>query len=191
MNHVNASDSLCAYEREKHLALDQKAFDQSLPDGGWRKVGNIPGCEIAAASLIADYRVRHPEATSTLAWHQGQLLATAGLHDQAITELANARLDSSQDIAGWNHYVDATIAFLAGDRQALEQAHEQLAKVVYNPASDLPAPEDGYIEWPTDPGQPTIRMRWPLNIDVVEGLVNCCGRSYREAYSSECRQGAK
>jgi hypothetical protein len=31
-------------------------------------------------------------------------------------------------------------------------------------------------------------MRWPPNIDVVEGLVRCVGRPYAEAYGA-CRPG--
>lgn len=180
-------DDRCSHDREALLSLDEAAFDQDLPDGGWRKIGNIPGCEATAAELIAAYRARHPGASSTVAWHEGQMLASAGLYEQAIPALESARKDPAQDVAGWNHYVDATIAFLAGDREGLEQARDRLAAVPFDETSGLPPLVDGYIVLPTQPGQPPMRMRWPPNIEVVEGLANCFGKSYNEAYGASCR----
>lgn len=112
---VGAADSRneqCVYDRDELLSLDEAAFDQDVPNGGWRRVGNIPGCEAAAAELIAAYRAKHPESSSTVAWHQGQMLASAGMSEEAIPVVESAKKDPSQDVAGWNHYVDATIAFL-------------------------------------------------------------------------------
>lgn len=43
----------CTYDNDAMLALDEQAFDQDVANGGWRKIGNIPGCELAAAELIA------------------------------------------------------------------------------------------------------------------------------------------
>lgn len=180
-------DDRCSYDEEALLSLDEAAFDQDLPDGGWRKIGNIPGCEAAAAELIAAYRARHPEASSTVAWHEGQMLASAGRYEQAIPALEDSRKDPARDLAGWNHYVDATIAFLAGDREGLEQARDRLAAVPYEQAPGLPPLVDGHVELPTQPGQPPLRMRWPPNIDVVEGFVNCFGKPYNEAYGAACR----
>ena len=176
-----------AYDEEAMLALDEAAFDQDLPDGGWRKIGNIPGCEAAAAELIAAYRTRHPDSSSTVAWHEGQMLASAGMNELAIPALEAARMDPALDPAEWNHYVDATIAFLAGDREALEQARDRLAAVPFDGTSGLPPLVDGFIELPTQPGQPPLRMRWPPNIEVVEGLLNCFGKSYNDAYGTACR----
>lgn len=181
------SAETCAYDLEELLALDEAAFDQDLPDGGWRRIGNISGCELAAAELIAAYRARHPDASSTVAWHEGQMLASAGMNEQAIQVLESARKDPSLDIAGWNQYVDATVAFLAGDRERLEQARDQLAALPYDAASGMPPLVDGFIEFPARSGQRPLRMRWPPNIDVVEGLLNCFGRSYNEAYGMACR----
>ena len=182
-------DGKCAYDQEALLSLDEAAFDQDLPNGGWRRIGNIPGCEAAAADLIAAYRARHPESSSTVAWHQGQMLASAGMNEQAVPALESARKDPSEDVAGWNHYVDATIAFLFGDRERLEQARDQLAAVPHDATPGMPPLVDGYIELPTQPGQPPIRMRWPPNIDVVDGLINCFGKPYSEAYGASCRPG--
>jgi len=185
-----ASDRVvgCAYDLPRMLALDEAAFDQDLPDGGWRAVGNIPGCQAAAAELIAAYRARHPGTSPNVAWHQGQMLAFAGMNAQAVAVLDSARKDPAEDIAGWNHYVDATIAFLSGDEEGLARARARLAATPVDAASGMPPPVDGYIELPGQPGQPPIRMRWPPNIDVVEGLVRCVGRPYAEAYGA-CRPG--
>lgn len=180
-------DVKCSYDEEALLALDEAAFDQSLPNGGWRAIGNVPGCEVAAAELIAAYRARHPAASSTVAWHEGQMWAAAGSHEKAIPALESARKDPARDPAGWNHYVDATIAFLAGDREALEQARDRLAAVPFDETSGLPPLVDGFIELPTQPGQPPMRMRWPPNIEVVDGLLNCFGKPYNDAYDMACR----
>lgn len=183
---AESGDGRCAYDAAL-LSLDEAAFDQDLPNGGWRSIGNIPGCEAAAAALIAAYRDRHPDASPTVAWHQGQMLAFAGLHDQAVPVLESARKDPARDVAGWNHYVDATIAFLSADRATLERARERLAAVPYEEAPGMPPLVDGAIELPSQPGQPPIRIRWPPNLDVVEGFVRCFGKSYREAYGAACR----
>ena len=184
---ADPSDEKCIYDQEEFLSLDEAAFDQDLPNGGWRKIGNIPGCEAAAAELIAAYRARHPESSSTVAWHQGQMLASAGMNEQAVPILESAKKDPSEDVGGWNYYVDATIAFLSGDKERLELARDQLAAVPYDATPGLPPLVDGYIELPTQPDLPPIRMRWPPNIDVVDGLISCFGKSYSEAYGSSCR----
>lgn len=61
----------CSHDKEALLALDENAFDQDLSNGGggWRKIGNVPGCELAAAELISAYRAKYPilELNSRLA----------------------------------------------------------------------------------------------------------------------------
>ncbi len=177
----------CSVDREAMLALDEPAFDQSLPDGGWRRLGTIPGCELAAAELIAAWRERHPQASPTVAWHQGQMLAQAGRNAEAIALLVMTRKPTDADLAGWNHYLDATVAFLGGDRGALLQARASLAGQPYPDMRDMPPLVDGHMELPTRPGQPAMRIRWPPNLDVVDGLVRCFGLSYAEAYGPRCR----
>lgn len=182
--------SMCAYDKNALLALDESAFDQDLSNGGggWRKIGNIPGCQLAAAELIADYRDKHPTSGSILAWHEGQMLASAGEYARAIPVLESARKDPSQDPIGWNHYVDATIAFLQRDQSELARARDRLAVVPYPTGSDLPSLKDGYIEFPAQDGRPAMRVRWPPNIEAVDGLVACFDKPYNEAYGA-CRPG--
>ena len=179
----------CAYDKDAMLALDEPAFDQDIGgEGGWRSVANIDGCQVAAADLIAEYRAQHPDGSNILAWHEGQMRAMAGQTERAIPLLDDARKSDAEDLGGWNPYVDATVAFLRNDKPALLDARTRLAAVGY-PADMGPPPVDGYIELPTQPGQPPMRVRWPPNIDVVDGLVACFGKTYSEAYGSEeCRK---
>ena len=48
-----APETPCIENRSALLALDQKAFDQTL-DSGWRPIANRPECRLAAADLIRD-----------------------------------------------------------------------------------------------------------------------------------------
>jgi hypothetical protein len=172
------------------LALDEKAFDQdvSAGGGGWRAIANIPGCGLAAADLLAAYRKRHSNASPIVAWHEGQLRASAGQSDQAIPLLESARKPAEQNLDGWNYYVDASVAFLRHDKTALLDARAHLAAVTYPENVGMPPLKDGHIEFPAQPGQPPFRMRWPPNIDVVDGLIACFGKSYAEAYGApSCR----
>lgn len=175
----------CAYDRGAMLTLDEASFDQDMA-GGWRAVAARPGCDLAAAELIATWRQLHPQAGGVVAWHEGQLRASAGQREEAIPPLLAARKPVDQDAAGWNHYVDATVGFLRGDRAALLAARERLQAVPYVPAEGLPPVKDGIIEVTFGNGQ-TMRMRWPPNIDVVDGLIACFDKPYDEAYGAGCR----
>ena len=113
--------------------------------------------------------------------------ASGGQYERAIPLLESARKAADQDLAGWNYYVDATTAFLRRDKPALLAARERLAAVAYPENASLPPLKDGYFEFPGQPGQPVMRMRWPPNIDVVDRLVTCFAKPYSEAYGSSCR----
>lgn len=178
----------CAYDEQEMLSMSEEAFDQDLSNGGggWRKLARISGCEVAAADLIAAYRTRHTSST-TLLWHEGQLRAFAGQTERAVPLLLDSKHDAATDLAGWNDYVDATVAFLRGDRERLLAARDRLAATPYPSVGGMPPLVDGVMEIATAPGQPPMRIRWPPNIDVVEGLVACFERSYAEAYSGHCR----
>lgn len=179
----------CAYDEKAMLALDEDAFDQDLSNGGggWRKLGNTPGCEHAAADLIAAYRAAHPGSGRILVWHEGQLRALTEDRERAVPLLAAARKPDAEDKAGWNFYVDATVAFLERDKPKLLAARDRLAQVEYSSGPDIPPLKDGYIEFPAEDGQPPMRFRWPPNLDVVDGLIACYDRPYAVAYEMECR----
>ena len=179
----------CEIDRPGLLALDRQQFDQDVrgAGGGWRAVAARPGCETAAADLIRDYRKAHPDDPSLLYWHEGQLRAFAGDYPAAMALMQASKKPAPQDPTGWNPYVDATMAFLAHDKQGLAAAKQALEALP--PAPDLPPLKDGVIELPMQDGQ-VIKMRWPPNADVVEGLARCMEKSYVVAYSQECRPGS-
>ncbi|MFT3762617.1 MAG: hypothetical protein QM761_08410 [Pseudoxanthomonas sp.] len=176
----------CAYDKAAMLALDENAFDQDVSNGGggWRAIGNIPGCEIAAADLIAAYKRKHGLDTPILNWHEGQMRASAGQTERAIGLLSAARKDGEPGQEAWNEYVDATVAFLRRDRQGLLRARDRLAQAPI--PEGMPPVKDGYMELEVGNGQ-TMKMRWPMNIDVVDGLIACFDKPYDEAYGGECR----
>jgi hypothetical protein len=184
----------CGYDRAAMLALDEQAFDQDLNNGGggWRRIEAIPGCQLAAAELLRDYRVTHHVDGVTMAWHEGQMRAAAGQYREAIELFDSAHKPENQANAGWNAYVDASIAFLRRDRAALEAARTRVAAVPYPQGSGLPPLNQGYIEFPAEAGRPPMKMRWPPNIDVVDGLLHCFSESYAVALNeARCRQPAE
>lgn len=174
---VTASPPDCGVDRSALLALDQDAFDQD-PKGGWRAVASQPGCKLVAADLLRDYRIAHPqtERPTILYWHEGQLRAMAGDAHSAVPLFERARMET--DAFGWNAYVDATIAFLQGDRARLEAARESLAAIPLPP---------NWEKLVADQAKLGRRIAWPPNLEVVDGLIACFGRSYEEAYGSRCR----
>ena len=168
----------CRYNRREMLNLSFKSFDQDLSDGGggWRKLLK-PGCERVAANLIRDYRRKNGSTKNILIWHEGQLRAMAGQYPQAVELFERSR--HTQDEMGWNAYIDATIAFLEKDKPRLIAARDRLVKVEHSP--EFPPLTNGYFQIPNGSGKP-IFIRWPPNIDVVDGLIKCFGKPYGVAY---------
>ncbi len=171
----------CAYDRATLFAQDVETFDQS--PNGWRSVGEIEGCELAGAELIAGYRSRNaavlvngdPDTIELLNWHEGQLRAVAGEIRPAIDRmnLAGMNVDLANAL-----YIQATAAFLARQRPALEAIRAELAA--------LPEPA-WFAEARTQQHAAGRELSWPPNLDVVDGLIACYDRPYREAYSRACR----
>lgn len=177
--HAQAPALPCEVDRARLLALDQNKFDQDLT-GGWRALAAKPGCELAAADLVRDYRQAHNLDDVILYWHEGQLRAGAGQTDEAAALMARSYRTSGSAF-GWNEYVDASVAFLRRDRAAFDDAWRRLASLP--PAAGV---KDGYREMLMDDGSKR-KVRWPMNIGVVEGLSRCFDKPYREAYGSGCR----
>jgi len=65
---VEAADPDCSYDLEAMLELDRDAFDQDLPDGGWRALSQ-KGCAEEAAELIREWRHEKRDHTSVLYTH--------------------------------------------------------------------------------------------------------------------------
>lgn len=167
--------------------MDEQQFDQG-PDG-WRRIAGMPDCDLVAADLLRDYQAAHGSRVGLLYWHEAQLRAFAGQGAAAIALMQQSRKPDAEDRGGWNPYVDATIAFLRRDRAAFERARATLAAYVTPPGSGLPPVKDGYVDVPFADGQ-VRKVRWPPNIDVVDGLAHCFDQPYQYAYGDACRQGA-
>ncbi|HWM92464.1 MAG TPA: hypothetical protein VN493_16990 [Thermoanaerobaculia bacterium] len=163
----------CTFDRAKLLALDEHSFDQDM-DGGWRAIAQHEECTAVAADLIREYRETRGLTSSILYWHEGQLRAFRGSTDEAIGLFEQSR--HADDAFGWNLYVDASIAFLRRDKPALLTARETLAS--------LPRPEDFSLQ---DAQGNAVEISWPPNLSVVDGLIACFDRGYKEAYGN-CRK---
>jgi len=168
INSLQAKD--CVPDRENLLSLDLSDFDQNL-NGGWRKISADPGCTLAAADLILEYRTRKEVGGTTLIFHEAQLRAKAGQHDRAIPLFRDSMKDPGDDHFGWNHYVEATIAFLERDRERLLESRDALA--------GLEKPE-GFRAVDQDGNE--MEIPWPPNLHIVERFIGCFDRPYSEAY---------
>ena len=101
---------------------------------------------------------------SILYWHEGQLRAFAGDEEGAAYLFEQSLNTPETSHYGWDEYVRGSIAFLRSDLGALEAAREAMAGK-------------------TSPGY------GDLNLGVLDGLIACFGRSYKEAYGApECNR---
>ena len=173
----------CAYDRDAMLALDVETFN-STPDAGWRLIGNVPGCELAGADLLALYRTSKDglsaDEEAGLLHHEFQLRASSGEADAAIA-IARRLIEFRTDDPPMRTYHEAELAFMLHDLEALEVARDRLAA---EPEPDsfregVAKFKEKYPDYP--------EHRWPLNLDVVEGFINCFDRPYAEAYTFSCR----
>lgn len=162
--HAADCGALLQQHRSTDLALPYEAFDQD-DHQGWRPLEDA-GCEAEAATLLADYAGRQAHPHPVLAWHRAQMLAKAGRTADAITA-ARATLRPAGSDAGsgfdWNDYANATIAFLQGDKAALDANRAKLAA----------ATEQSEFNGP--------------NLKSVDRLARCFGQPYKVAYECPAR----
>lgn len=178
-----AAEDLCTHDREAILALAPTAFDLDM-EGGWRPLADRPECLGVAAGLLAAYREAHwgeldPDELHRNYWHEGQLRAARGETEPAI-RLLLAGTNPGMTGDGRADYALATVAFLNGDRPALEAARARLAATPHPEGFEQAA-----VRFEQTYGYPLV---WPMNLDVVDGLIACFGRPYSEAYG-DCRDG--
>ena len=139
-------------------------FDQG-PDG-WRRLHDSLACSDHAAPAIAAFRHAHragltENQTALLVWHEGQVRALMDQVPEAVTLFRSSEWSGEPE---WGRlYREATIAFLARDKVALEGARAELAVL------------------PSAPGV----FEQPPNLDVVDGLIRCFDQPYAIAYA--CR----
>jgi hypothetical protein len=177
-----AATADCTTVQQSALDLPFEAFDQA--ETGWRRWAAY-GCEREVAALIVAYRDLHTDELDTsqlslLDWHAGQLYAAAGDYGIAIERMMLAK-EATSELAELE-YINATIAFLRSDREALLAARQRMAAIPEPAAFGRAA--DRYVATYNLP-----RPVWPLNLDVVDGMISCFGWSYKKAY--ECRQEAQ
>jgi hypothetical protein len=163
------------------LSLSYDQFDQGEKTG-WRPLAKVPECRRIATDLIGDY-LKAKWKTLTLPqvhvlyWHEGQVLAL--LNDQSAISFLLAGVDPENDEIDFSDYAIGTVAFLQKDLPALKSARNRLA------SKPIPA-------WYTQArtlaiGKQQAFPSWPLNLDVLDGFINCFGWSYDDAYSDTCR----
>ena len=161
----------CTYDHAQLLAMDYKAFDRD----GWRPLAHTDGCKQAAAELIRDYRESNADLSAddrrSLTWHEGQMRAAFGDYAGAITLLSVENPDPAM-----RDYAAATVAFLRHDKAALLAAR---AKLMAEPKPD------GWDEAAAELKASGETILWPLNLEVVDGLILCFDKPYAEAY--DCR----
>ena len=173
--------SECVNEPESYLTQSYRDFDQGIrpvaggprQEWGWREIATQQGCETAVADLISQWLNRNgatldARQRSFMAFHEGQFRAGGGDYAAAIPLIEAGRLSFGS--AAGQAYVDANLAFLRSDLDALLAARERLLA--------LPEPAN----WPEtqrrfreETGQ---EMKWPLNIEATERLVRCFGKPY-------------
>ena len=174
-----ASAADCTVDTAAMFRLPPAKFDQDM-NGGWRRLADREGCASAAADLLGAYRHAHwstltaPELHINY-WHEGQIRAVAGQYERAIPLLMDGVNPNSE--RGFYEYALGTIAFLQRDVAGLKAARDRLAAVP-QPPWFAKAAADAKVRYATE-------MKWPLNLDILDGLITCFGQPYKVAYS--CR----
>jgi hypothetical protein len=172
-----AADDQCdlsAAEIEKNLGLEFSDFDQN-PELGWRPY-YTHGCYASAGILIEKYMAEHPAKASDyhiLPFHAGQMFALSGNYEKAISLMERAHSDTSSDLVDWNAFVNANVAFLLRDLKLLKEMRERI---------NLQPP------MPESPDIPSWAVGKKMNLDVVDGFLQCFEKTYEEAYSEPCRE---
>ncbi len=151
-------------EREALLKLDYKAFDQTLPDGGWRKYQNCPRMtrDLIDAYTAAHLSILEKRQRDILIWHSGQISGFLGDYSKAISSMKQTlkEIEKPTDAFLWNPYVRATIAFLSGDKSSLLLERQNLSQ-----------------------GSSPFNH---MNLRIVDSFVRCFGSPYKVAYSKTC-----
>ena len=129
---------------QAQLGLAYDAFDSA----GWRDL-LARGCPDAAVAQLLAYRDANQtrladEQVRELNFHAGQALAMSGREPESIPHFERARGGGDE----WSAYVDATLAFLRRDADALAQARRRYAGAAGAGAMRL-AVIDGFVACPT------------------------------------------
>lgn len=149
--------SCVVQDKDNVLSLDLVSFDQTAGKG-WRVLQDS-GCFLEAANLIDEYVARHGRSY-TLSFHAGQLLLKSGDYTAARAKFALAKRNDlpPERPLKWNEFVDAYVAYINDDRQALQLARDAIAV-----RSDF--------------------LGNKKNLEVVDRLLAKLGRPYAEIFS--------
>jgi len=150
---------------EAMLKMSYWDFDQS--EQGWRSLSDQEAVKIIDQSLQSS--TISPADKVNLNFHAGQIHAFLKDYQTAIERFrCSKHLPNVEWEAGWNAYVDATIAFLKGDNTALTNA-----KVVLEKHKDMTIINGTEILYPNQ-----------INLKVVERLVDglALKKRYHEVY---------
>jgi hypothetical protein len=176
----------CVADPTPYLALEWENFDQgAAPDGrvwGWREVAAKPGCETAAADLVATWTGQNGKGLDEptrlmMGFHEGQIRAMGGDYVRAakLIEAARAEWDRKPEGAA---YVDATLAFLNGDRAGLMAARQRMMAV--------PEPADFANLQKLYREQAGFEPKWPMYIETVDKMITCWGKGYTGMPDGDC-----
>ena len=135
-------------EVERQRLLPYAAFDSTPGPHGWRQL-NGQGCTEVAVSLLTAYASANAGRLTSaqdmeIAFHAGQAFAMAGQHQKSIAHFERALAPGATPER--RAYVEATLAFLKHDRQALVSARERYASVA--PGSMRLRFIDGFLACP-------------------------------------------
>lgn len=175
----------CVVDAEPYLAMDWKNFDQGVsPDGkvwGWREIADTPGCETAAADLVAMWMMQNgadlpPDTRLFMTFHEGQLRAMGGDFQRGAELIAAGQgaWSTPEGVA----YVHAILAFLSDDKPVFLAARERLLVVPEPP--DFARTQRLYRE------QVGWEPRWPMNIEAVDKMMACWGKGYTGGSQGDC-----
>jgi hypothetical protein len=184
---VQQQPAKCAVDTAAMLKLTTHDFDQT--ERGWRTLADR-GCNLEAAELIAAYRQAkwsklNSNDVAFSYWHEGQSRAMAGRNTEAIPFLL-AGVNPTADPAGspialaFSENALATVAFLQNDLAGLKAARARLAAI----------PEPAMFAEMKRNSPPELRavLKWPMNLDKVDGLIACFGKPYAIAYGCDAKE---
>jgi hypothetical protein len=168
----------CGVQLSKYLEMGFADFDQRA--GGWREIADKPGCEVAAADVVKQYRSWILSRMDGLIGHEAQLRASAGDTANGL-RLFREQLAMQDDDALNRLKLEGFIAFLERDKDRLVAARNKLA-VLPEPPEFAAAAETAKKR----AGRSDIQLNWPPNLAVLDALIGCFGKSFREAFVDDC-----
>lgn len=180
-------------ERDRLMALDVQSFDQDF-DGGWRAVSYRDGCERAAAELISAYIDQNSVTAEdslfdTMAWHVGQMYASAGFAEEAVSWMRRSFRPDDETRLLWRLYAEGTIAFRERDQEALQAARDHLAAQTVS--EEEKAARRQFLADNPRISMPPGFVDEPQNLNVLDGLLACFDETYERAYGRGCQERAR